>query len=55
MTSAESIGPVLEGFSALFVGLFVACFFAWQVALCCLGLIPFMVIAGAISRHIMQK
>lgn len=29
MAAAESIGPVIEGFSAISLGIFIACFSAW--------------------------
>jgi ATP-binding cassette subfamily B (MDR/TAP) protein 1 len=42
--STESIGPQVEAFFAVFVGLAIGFGFCWQESLICLALTPFMII-----------
>jgi len=42
--STESIGPQVEAFFAVFVGLGIGFGFCWQESLLCLALAPFMTI-----------
>ena len=55
MAAGESAGPILEATFALFGGIAISCFYCWQVALCCMGLIPFIVFANSLSTRITKK
>lgn len=55
LAAGEAVAPILEGVFALGTGVFIACFYCWQVALICLGLIPIIVVSSSLQRIVTRK
>lgn len=55
MAATEASGPIAEATFALIAGVSIGCYYCWQVALICLGLIPFIIIASGMQRAVTKK
>lgn len=52
--STESIGPQVDGYLSLLIGLLVGFYFNWKVSLICLGLSPIMAVGSIISMAMVK-
>ena len=50
--STESLGPMVDGGFALFVGLILGFVYSWKMSLICLGLAPLMAIGSGLGMYL---
>jgi len=50
--ASESLGPLIEGVSAIVVGISIAFYFCWQMAVLVLGLAPLLAISSGIGAKL---
>jgi len=53
--TTEAIATIMQGIFGLIVGLVLAFFFSWRVALITLGVSPFMMVGGMIRGKMVKK